>query len=99
MKTNLITQTYFVLTNEDEKVIAIINCPAGENNISEKVEQAIREEYDADEVVINAILINGIETLNPIGEYDYNIKFKAEIICPNYDSDTETFSLITTAIY
>ena len=99
MKTNFKTQTYLVLTNEDEKVMAIINCPAGENNISEKVEQVLREEYDADEVVINAILINGIETLNPIGEYDYNIEFKAEIICPNYDSDTESFTLIKTAIY
>ena len=43
MKTNFTLQRFFVLTNEDDKVIAIINCPAGESNISEKVEQAIKE--------------------------------------------------------
>jgi len=99
MKTNFSKQRFLVLTNEDEKVMAIINCPAGINDISEQVQQAIKEEYDADEAVINAILINGIETLNVINEYDYNVEIKADIICPNYDDDTEKFSLIRTEIY
>lgn len=99
MKTNFTTQKYLVLTNEDDKVIAIINCEPGENNISEKLEQAIRDEYDADHVVINAVLINGWETLNAVNEYDYNVEFKADIITPNYDTDTEKFTLTRTAIY
>jgi len=99
MKTNFTKQRFLVLTNEDDKVIAIINCESGENNISEKLEQAIREEYDADEVIINAVLVNGIETLNEISEYDYNLEFIAEIVCPNYDNDNEKFTLLRTEMY
>jgi len=99
MKTNLKTQTYFVLTNEDDKILAIMNCHAGIEDISENLEQAICDEYDAAEVVINAVLINGVETLRTIEEYDYNITFKADIICEGFDTDTETFSLTRTEIY
>jgi predicted nucleotide-binding protein len=99
MKTNFTNQRFLVLTTEDDKIIAIINCESGENDISEKLEQAIREEYDADEIVINAVLINGRETLNPVNEYDYNVKFKADIISPDYDTDTEKFTLTRTEIY
>jgi hypothetical protein len=99
MKTNFTKQRFLVLTNEDDKVLAIINCESGENNISEKLEQAIREEYDADEVIINSILVNGWETLNEISEYDYNVEFIAEIINPNYDNDNEKFTLLRTEMY
>lgn len=99
MKTNFTKQRFLVLTNEDDKVIAIINCESGENNISEKIEQALREEFDADEVVINSVLINGIETLNQVDEYDYNVEIKADIILNDGDYDTETFSLIRTELY
>ena len=99
MKTNFTLQRFFVLTNEDDKVIAIINCPAGENDISEKLLTAIEEDYDATEVVINAVIINGIETLNAIEEHDFNIEFKADISCEGFDTDTEIFTLKRTEVY
>lgn len=99
MKTNFTKQRFLVLTNEDDKVMAIINCPAGENDISEQINTALCDDYDCDEAVINAVLINGVETLNAIGEYDYNVEFKADIISSEYDTDTEKFSLIRTEIY
>jgi len=99
MKTNFTIQRFLVLTNEDDKVMAIINCPAGENDISQKIEQAIREDFDASEVIINAVLINGIETLEIISEYDYNLEIKAEIICPHFEPDTEKFTLTRTEVY
>jgi len=99
IKTNFIKQRFLVLTNEDDKVMAIINCSAGENDISEQINTALCDDYDCDEAVINAILINGVETTNTIGEYDYNVEFKADIISLEFDTDNEKFSLIRTELY
>jgi len=43
IKTNFNTEKHFVLTNNENKIMAIINCPAGKNDISEKLKQAIIE--------------------------------------------------------
>jgi len=99
MKTNFTQQRFLVLTNEDDKVMAIINCLTGKNDISEKLLTAIEEDYDATEVVINAVIINGIETLNAIEEHDFNIEFKADISCAGFDTDTEIFTLKRTEVY
>lgn len=100
MKTNLKTQTYFVLTTEDDKVIAIINCPAGEHDLSTQINQAICEEFDCDKSVIKSVLISDIETLNEITEFDYDIRFTADIVSEEQDyEDNEKFNLIRTESY
>lgn len=58
IKTNFNTEKHFVLTNNENKIMAIINCPAGKNDISEKVKQAILEDEMFEEVTFeNDVLI------------------------------------------
>jgi len=52
IKTNFNTEKHFVLTNNEKKIMAIINCPAGKNDISEKIIKAISEDENADSVVL-----------------------------------------------
>jgi hypothetical protein len=46
IQTNYNTEKHFVLTNNEDKIMAIINCPAGKNDISEKLKKAISEDEE-----------------------------------------------------
>lgn len=58
IKTNFNTEKYFVLTNNEDKIMAIIHCPAGKNDISEKVIKAISEDEDAETTLVNTFVID-----------------------------------------
>jgi len=59
IQTNYNTEKHFVLTNNEDKIMAIINCPAGKNDISEKVKQAIYEDEMLDSIKLtNDFIMN-----------------------------------------
>lgn len=53
MKTNLYAKSNAVLRTSEGEIIAIIECGKGKN-ISNKLEQSIREHFDAESVTINS---------------------------------------------
>ena len=59
IKTNYNTEKHFVLTNNEDKIMAIIHCPAGKNDISEKITKAISEYENAERFTLaNSFLMN-----------------------------------------
>jgi formyltetrahydrofolate synthetase len=77
IKSNFNIEKHFVLTNGEEKIMAIIHLPAGKNDVSEKIIKAISENENAESVILsnqfvinkagatymlNAVVFNNIET-------------------------------------
>lgn len=91
MKTNFDKETFFVLTNDEHKVVAIILCEKGEQDITEKLYDAIAEDYDAENVEIRG-------EHPPMDNFDYERRFTVKI---TVDGDTykETFDLTNAAVY
>lgn len=59
IKTSFTTEKYFVMTNNEDKIMAIIHCPAGKNDISEKLIKAISEDENAETVtLVNEFVID-----------------------------------------
>lgn len=56
IRTNLSKDSHFVLTNDDDKIIAIINVPQDEQNITEKILQAIKD----DSIPVYAVMVNDL---------------------------------------
>lgn len=92
MKTNFTKQNHIVLTNNENKIIAIIKCETGAQNITEKLIQAISEDYDANSVDI----INEENTC--LNDYDYEYDFKASYLLDG-DRFSENFTMTFTNIY
>jgi hypothetical protein len=93
MITNFNRERFFVLTNDENKIIAIIKCEAGIHDITDKLYDAISEDYDAEKVEIRTKDLI-------IESFDYEQSFTVKIF-GNDDNDPykETFTLTTTAIY
>ena len=92
MKTNFTKESFLVLTNNESKIVAIIQCVKGLHDISEKLKQAIGEDYDTEYVRI----INQSESV--LTDFDYEFNFTAIIIAEG-DRFKEYFTLTFTAIY
>ena len=85
MKTNFTKENFLVLTNNENKIIAIIQCAKGLQDITEKLTQSIREDYDAESVKIKS------EDTAPeiiLNDYDYEFDFTAII-----EADENTFEV------
>ena len=52
IQSNYPTEKHFVLTNNEDKIMAIINCPAGLNDITEKVKKAISEDEELKSITL-----------------------------------------------
>lgn len=92
MKTNFTKENFLVLTNDESKIVAIIQCQRGEQDITAKLIQAISEDYDTESV---KILDNGEKVLI---DFDYEFDFTARIIADGNKSK-EKFTLTFTAVY
>lgn len=75
IKTSFTTEKHFVLTNNEDKIMAIIHCPAGKNDISEKLIKAISEDEDLKTIdLVNEFIIDSpgvIYTINALIVPDY----------------------------
>ena len=90
IKTQLFGKSNAVLTNDENKVIAIISCGKSED-ITEKVKLAIKEDYIAEKVEIIArreVLVNA----NPY-------EFSTSITDEDGDINTHDFTLTICATY
>lgn len=90
IKTQLFGKSNAVLTNDENKVIAIISCGKNED-ITEKVKLAIKEDYIAEKVEIIArreVLVNA----NPY-------EFSTIITDEDDDINTHDFTLTICATY
>lgn len=92
MKTNFTRENFLVLTNNGGKIIAIIQCESGKQNIANKVVKAIGEDYDADAIIFKNI------NERILDDYDYEFDFKV-IIKSEGDEYEENFTLTFTTIY
>lgn len=92
MKTNFTKENFLVLTNNENKIVAIIQCQKGQQDISEKLIQAIGEDYDTESVKI----LDKEETV--LNDFDYEFDFTARIITDG-DKYKENFSLTFTQVY
>ncbi|MBC7845530.1 MAG: hypothetical protein H7Y10_03460 [Flavobacterium sp.] len=92
IKTNFNTEKHFVLTNNEDKIMAIINCPAGKNDISEKVKQAISEDENAESVT----LVNQFVTDKAGATYILNAMIKDEC---NDEGNSNYYNLTEACIY
>jgi len=93
IKTNFNTEKHFVLTNNEDKIMAIINCPAGENDISEKVIKAIIEDEMFEEVTLENDLI--MAESGPI----YILKTTIIDFIDDRDQDTRYYNLTESFVY
>jgi len=80
IQTNFNTEKHFVLTNNEDKIMAIIYCPAGKNDISEKVKKAIFEDEDLKTID----LVNKFTMDSPGVVYTINA-----LIVPDFGDDDE----------
>jgi len=88
IQTNYNTEKYFVLTNNEDKIMAIINCPAGKNDISEKVKKAISEDEDLQSIELQNDFI--MDSLGVI----YTLKAKT---INEIDDENESYYSLTEA--
>jgi len=104
MKTNFTKENFLVITNTEDKIVAIIQCAKGNQDITQKLVSAISEEYDADAVIFlnqdekideNASIVTDKTALN---DFDYEYEFKA-IIKADGEEYNETFTLTFTHVY
>ena len=104
MKTNFTKENFLVLTNNESKIFAIIRCFPGLQNITEKLHQAISEDYDADSIKIkdqSFKIDENSEITEPqtiLNDFDYEFDFTA-IIEANENKFEENFTLTFASIY
>lgn len=56
-------ETYLVLSNNDDKIMSIIKCPAGRTEITEIIQRAIKDDEQCDSVKItNSFILNNKST-------------------------------------
>ena len=92
IKTNYGQDSKWVLVNEEDKVVAIINIPNG-TDITEKVRLAIKEELIATDVVFE-----GEEDFE-IGEFDYQKHIDFLYSDEDEEEYSGRFTLVKTAEY
>ena len=93
IKTNFNTEKHFVLTNNEDKIMAIIHCPAWKNDISEKVRQAILEDEMFEKVTFDNDFV--MEESGPI----FIIKTSIIDFEDDIKEDTRYYSLTESWIY
>jgi hypothetical protein len=104
MKTNFTKENFLVLTNSENKIVAIIQCEKGKQDITKKLVDAIGGDYDADAVIFQNLdeiidentSIVAQETI--LNDFDYEFGFKAIIIADG-DEYTEYFTLTFAHVY
>lgn len=104
MKTNFTKENFLVLTSRENKIVAIIQCEKGKQDITEKLVKAIGEDYDADavifpnqdEIIDENTSIVAIETI--LNDFDYEFDFKA-IIKADGEEYNENFTLTFAHVY
>ena len=89
--TNLLDNSHAVLTNDDNKVIAIISCGMNEE-ITEKVKLAIKEDYIAEKVEITSIAKD-----KPVDNQPY--EFSANVTDEDGDIVNYGFTLTMCVVY
>lgn len=105
MKTSLSKERHFVLVNNESKIIAIIQSNPGGQNISEKIIEAISQDYDCETVIIknqSEKVDDFLEmTVLPeiITDYTYELDFTVEISYTKSDKIEEVMTLYRTEIY
>ena len=56
-------ETFLVLSNNDDKIMSIIKCPAGRTEVTKLIEQAIKDDEQCDSVKItNSFILNDKST-------------------------------------
>lgn len=105
MKTSLSKERHFVLANNENKIIAIIQSNPGGQDISEKIIKAISEDYSYEEVTIK----NQSETIDDfleitdipqlITDLTYELDFVVEISYSKNDKTEEVMTLYRTEMY
>jgi hypothetical protein len=90
MKTNFNKLTHLILTTGNDRIIAIIKCKAGLHHLKDKLIQSISENFDANQVILQADIT--------IVEYKTIHIFKANIYSDG-ESTEEYFKLTNTPIY
>jgi hypothetical protein len=104
MKTNFTKENFLVLTNNENKIVAIIQCFPLLQDITEKLHQAISEDYDTDSIKIkneSFKIDENSEITEPetiLNDFDYEFDFTA-IIEADENEFEENFTLKFTAIY
>lgn len=93
--TNFTDQTKMVLSDDENKIVAIINCPKGENiDITEKVIQAVKDELT--ETCATEVTISGYHTGN---EFTYEFEFDVDCLTEDLEEEIRVFRLDKTAEY
>lgn len=92
MKTKLTKENFLVLTNKENKIIAIIQCHKGHKDIIKKLAQAIREDYDADAIIF---FDASSEVLT---DFDCSADFKV-LIKVDGDEYEESLTLTSATVY
>ena len=104
MKTNFTKENFLVLTNIENKIVAIIQCKSGEQNITDKLVKAISEDYDANTVIFcnenekvdDFLEISDYKTILDDNDYEHN--FKVIITTDGDELETE-FTLTFSHVY
>jgi hypothetical protein len=92
MKTNFTKEKFLVLSSNEGKIVAIIQCKKGKQDITEKLTQAISEDYDAETVTFPN------DNEKELSDFDYEFSFRATIKTDDYEYN-ENFTLTFTAVY
>jgi len=93
MKTNFTKEKFLVLSSNEGKIVAIIQCEKGKQDITEKLTQAISEDYDAETTFPN-------DNEKELNDFDYEFCFRATIKNDDDDDEyNENFTLTFAAIY
>jgi len=98
MKTNFTKEKFLVLSSNEGKIVAIIQCEKGKQDITEKLTQAISEDYDAETVTFPNDNENDNENEKELSDFDYEFCFRATIKTDDYEYN-ENFTLTFTAVY
>jgi hypothetical protein len=98
IKTQLFAKSNAVLTNDENKVIAIISCGKSED-ITKKVKLAIKEDYIAEkvEIIARRETLVSINPSAPVNENPY--EFSTIITDEDGDINTHDFTLTICATY
>lgn len=91
IKSNYDTEKYFVLSNEDDKIMSIIKCEEGESDITKRVVQSISEDED----LTSAIITDDV-FMNENGAI---YTFEVLTIDSIKESEVKTYFLTNVAIY
>ncbi len=88
---NLSRDSHYVLTDDDDKVIAIIHVPQGEQDITQKVIQAIKDDCQPEYAVLISDLI-----LDPTKTNSFEVEVQEE---RGDETHSTTFYLDQTEVY